>query len=238
MNQFYASQDQISDTRIELTGQEALHASKVLRKGKGEKILITDGRGKRFIGVIDSVTKSSISVEIQEIEKYEKSVPPFILAFGLIKKRVRLEFALEKATELGVSEISLFRGDHSESFNVRMDRIEAAVMSAMKQSLRVFLPAIKMYSSLDELLDQYKDSAQIIHADQHGETNHCEIKSDAEHVLAVVGPEGGLSERERGILNHSGAERLRLGDYRLRAETAALAMVSRYGNTAEIRLEE
>lgn len=238
MNQFYASKGQISKSRIELTGQEASHASKVLRKGKGEEILLTDGRGRRFRGMIDSVSKNNVSVAVKEVEKFKKSDPALILALGLIKKRGRLEFALEKATELGVSEILLFRGDHSESFNVRMDRAEAAVMSAMKQSLRVFLPPVKAYPSLDELLNQQNNSTQIIHADQHGNADHCEIKKNTERVVMVVGPEGGLSERERGILKQSGAESMRLGDYRLRAETAALAMVSRYGNSAEIRLGE
>lgn len=234
MNQFYAEERQNSKARIELTGQEALHASKVLRKGKGEEILITDGRGSRYHGVIDSASKNNVSVAVKKVEKFNKSGPAVVLALGLIKKRGRLEFALEKATELGVSEILLFRGDHSESFNIRMDRAESAVMSAMKQSLRVFLPPVKAYPSLDELLS-HEENSQIIHADQHGDANYCEIKKNTERVVMVVGPEGGLSERERGVLRQAGAEGIRLGDYRLRAETAALVMVSRYGNSAEVR---
>ncbi|CAN5234162.1 RsmE family RNA methyltransferase [soil metagenome] len=230
MNQFYASPDQINDTYIWLEGQEANHAAKVLRKGVGDTIIITDGIGTRYKGKIESIAKNRVSVELSEAIRFRKPNPARVLALGMIKKRDRLEFAVEKATELGISEIILFRGDHSESFKIRMDRVEAAVLSAMKQSLRVYLPSVKITESVDALLAQNKKETVILHADQQGKSTGYTL-TDVERVLMVVGPEGGLSERERALLKQAGAEDLRLGDYRLRAETAAMVMASRFGNS-------
>jgi len=237
MNQFYAPPDQIEGNRIKLTGQEASHVSTVLRKGIGSDIVITDGVGCRYHGLITHTTKRSVSVEINKREYYQPTEPEIILALGLIKKRDRLEFAVEKAVELGVSEIVLFRGDHSEKFNVRTDRVEAAVQSAMKQSLRVFLPAIEKVKSLDELLKSEGASTRIIHADQHGSVDQPTFSDSVKRLLLVVGPEGGLSGDEKKLLEERGAYRFRLGDYRLRAETAAMAMVSVFGQQSENRLK-
>ncbi len=237
MNQFYASPDQINDTHIWLEGQEALHAAKVLRKGVGDAIIITDGIGTRYKGKIESVAKNRVSVEISDISRFRKPNPARVLALGMIKKRDRLEFAVEKVTELGISEIILFRGDHSESFKIRMDRVEAAILSAMKQSLRVYLPSVKITESVDVLLAQNRKETVILHADQEGKSTEFSLPdSGEERVLMVVGPEGGLSKREKLLLEEAGAISLRLGDYRLRAETAAMVMASKYGSSENVRI--
>lgn len=230
MNQFYAPAGQISQTSIELTGQEAKHASKVLRKKEGEEIYITDGEGKRFRGVIESVNKSRVVAGIKEVQTFSYPNIPVVLVMGLIKKRDRLEFAVEKAVELGVSEMILFKGDHSETFKVRMDRVEASAVSAMKQSLRVFLPSVKLMESLDDVIKNESDDTIFVNADQEGETDNFKINNRCSRLVMIVGPEGGLSERENTILRKAGAVGLRLGDYRLRAETAAMVMALRYGN--------
>ncbi|REL24312.1 16S rRNA (uracil(1498)-N(3))-methyltransferase [Rhodohalobacter sp. SW132] len=237
MNQFYASPDQINGNRIELTGQEASHVSKVLHKGTGEKIVVTDGIGSRYTGIIKKSDKRSVTIETEDKETFDRPNPEIALALGLIKKRDRLEFAVEKAVELGVSEILLFRGDHSEKFNVRSDRVEATVQSAMKQSLRVFLPAIMIVNSLPDLLSGEDHSTQIIHADQYGSDDSPVISKEMQRLLLVVGPEGGLSENEKAKLADRDAYRLKLGEYRLRAETAAMVMASRFGHQSEFRNE-
>ena len=88
---------------------------------------------------------------------------------GLIRKRDRLEFAAEKATELGVSSICLFKADHTEPFKVRVDRVEAAVLSAMKQSLRVFLPDVIVHDSLDDVINRNLSEGVILQADADGQ---------------------------------------------------------------------
>jgi len=236
MNQFYTPGNQVGKAHLKLTGQEAKHASKVLRKSVGEEIITTDGDGNRYVGIISSVKKNEVSAEIQEIYTFKKPSVEVILALGLIKKRDRLEFAVEKAVELGVSSILLFRSDHSEPFNVRMDRINATVLSAMKQSLRVYLPGVEICESLDDLIQNRDKITNYIYADQHGDQHEYETPRGRQRLMVVVGPEGGLSNREEKLLKQADAVRLCLGDYRLRTETAAVVLASRFGDSAEIRV--
>lgn len=236
MNQFYALSHQINETHIRLKDQEAKHAAKVLRKNAGDTITITDGNGCRYQGIIESIAKNGVVVEISDTIRFRKPNPARVLALGMIKKRDRLEFAVEKATELGISEFILFRGDHSESFKIRNNRVQAAILSAMKQSLRVFLPPVKIAESMDELLATYSSSdTVIVHADQKGKSTEYKLP-ETERLLMVVGPEGGFSEREHSLLKQAGAKGLRLGDYRLRTETAAMVMASTFGSSEIIRV--
>lgn len=209
--------------------------SKVLRKGKGEKIVVTDGIGSRYSGVIKKSDKRGVSIEIEGKETFDRPNPEIVLALGLIKKRDRLEYAVEKAVELGVTEILLFRGDHSEKFSLRMERVEAAALSAMKQSLRVFLPKIETANSLAEMLQREDKSVQIIQADQNGSSTIPKVSESTKRLLMIVGPEGGLSEKEIALLTKSGADKVKLGDFRLRAETAAMVMASSFGHKSNLR---
>lgn len=233
INQFYAPPSNVGTTHLKLTGQEATHASKVLRKSEGEEIYVTDGAGHRYRGSIVSSGKREVSVEIDEVLQFQKPKREIVLALGVIKKRDRLEFAVEKAVELGISEIILFRADQSQSFNVRMDRVEASVLSAMKQSLRVFLPPVSMVDSIDEIADKPYGDLCLLYADPMGKTNEWKLPVSCKRLIAIVGPEGGLSGREKKLLDGQAAVRLHLGDYRLRAETAAVVLAAKYGNSAE-----
>ena len=230
MNQFYAHPEQISSSFITLKGQEALHASKVMRKKNGDTIYVTDGQGMRYEGEIEHIGKNKLRAAIKHRQLFKAPVCDVDLCFGLIRKRDRLEFAAEKATELGVTRILLFRADHSEPFNVRLDRVEAAVISAMKQSLRVFLPNLMIFDSLDDVLKRNLDKTLILQADADGERNIDRHQNKIKNVLMVIGPEGGLSERECELLRVKKARLISLGDYRLRAETAAVTMLALFGN--------
>ncbi|NBC26320.1 MAG: RsmE family RNA methyltransferase [Bacteroidetes bacterium] len=234
--QFYVPPSNIGETEVQITGQEAIHASQVLRKSEGEEIYVTDGAGHRYRGSIVTIGKRELSVKIDEVMQFQKPEIEIVLALGVIKKRDRLEFAVEKATELGVSEIILFRADHSQSFNVRMDRIEASVLSAMKQSLRVFLPPVSMVDSLEEIIDTADDDIHLLYADPMGRRMDWKAPQSCRRLVMFVGPEGGFSKREKGLLDDQTAVRLHLGDYRLRAETAAVALAATYGNSDEERV--
>lgn len=234
--QFYAPPSNVGKTEVKITDQEAIHASKVLRKSEGEEIYVTDGAGHRYRGTIVTSGKHELSVKIDEVMQFQKPEIEIVLALGVIKKRDRLEFAVEKAAELGVSKIILFRADHSQSFNVRMDRIEASVLNAMKQSLRVFLPPVSMVDSLEEIIDEADDHIRQLYADPMGRTKDWKAPRSCKRLVTFVGPEGGFSKREKGLLDDQAAVRLHLGDYRLRAETAAVVLAAKYGNSAEERV--
>lgn len=230
MNQFYTLPEYVSSTHVILTGQEAKHATKVLRKGIGDSIYITDGAGTRYTGEVEHIGKGELRASIKDKHHFKTPSTTIELCLGLIRKRDRLEFAVEKATELGVSRISLFRADHTEPFKVRTDRVEAAVLGAMKQSLRVFLPQVNTYDSLDALLERDLKKTLILQADIGGQKSETVKTNQEERLMMVVGPEGGLSDREQELLKQNNALGISMGDFRLRAETAAMMMAAIFGN--------
>ncbi len=229
MNQFYAAPNQVSSRELRLTGQEAKHASKVLRLKEGDSIRVTDGKGAIYEAVVRAVSKGELLADVHQKKTLSKPAD-VILCLGLIRKRDRLEFAVEKATELGISGIFLFEADHSEPFKVRVDRIEKAVLQAMKQSLRAFLPGVKLFASLDKLLNAVPVNAELIEAAQDGDGFTDIINNSTGERYLFVGPEGGLSIREKTLLQERNTRRVILAQYRLRAETAAIVMAERFRN--------
>jgi len=230
MNIFYAPPSQINNGFIELLDQEANHASRVLRAREGDSLTVVDGRGGRYQGTIRRITKKSMQVEIENNDQEPVPSPRLVLGIGIIKKRDRLEFAVEKAVELGVAEIRLFRSDHSIKENVRMDRLQAIAISAMKQSLRAWLPEISLDHSVEEVLD-CSGSARIFAAHEEVDAvkeNGVQEQDSNGAKLLMVGPEGGFSDREVQLFKQREAQLVSLGSNRLRTETAAVAFLSQF----------
>lgn len=228
MNLFYSPPETIHGSKIMILGQEAVHITKALRHQVGDEISVTDGVGNLYIGSISAADKRSVEVTISEKNSEKPRNPGVTLALGLIKKRDRLEFAVEKAVELGVSKIVLYRADHSEKGNVRVDRVEASVISAMKQSLRYFKSEVVMKDSLDDVLSNLGERTEIVIADQAACDQTVNLAPSCEEILLVVGPEGGYSAREVKFWKEYDVKTVLLGDKRLRAETAAIVMVDRF----------
>ncbi len=227
MNLFYVDPDNIIPPEIHILGQEAKHIARVLRYTVGESLDVTDGRGKRYRCTISGNSKEQVSVKIEETETEVRQEPFVTLCLGIIKKRDRLEFAVEKAVELGADEIILFKGSYSEKGNVREDRIRSTVLAAMKQSLRLFLPDVRVVNSLKQALESADEKAVIVMADETA-GGHTEpvLQSDRYHL--IIGPEGGFSDGERDILKSRNATPYSLGPNRLRTETAAIVMTVRF----------
>jgi len=231
MNIFYAPPSQINNGFAELLDQEAIHASKVMRAQEGDKLTIVDGEGGRYHGVVRRITKKSVQVEIEDEQHRSRPKPHFILAMGIIKKRDRLEFAVEKAIELGAAQICLFRSEHTIKENVRMDRLESLAISAMKQSLQAHLSTVEIYHSLEIMLDSIRADKILVAHEKVGEDKGSidyESVSNAAKTLLLVGPEGGFSETEIRDLTEKGGQLVSLGPNRLRAETAAVAFMSQF----------
>lgn len=229
MNLFYAPPSDISGNSVTIHGQEAKHIARVLRFGTGDIIHITDGSGGFYNCVIDRVHKDRLTAIIESSEKKERKLPHITLCLGVIKKRDRLEFAIEKTVEIGADDIILFTGDNSEREKVRLDRIQGVALSAMKQSKGLWLPEVKLANSLKDAVQQTGNEAIVVTADEQYENT---IKStelpDSGNYLLIVGPEGGFSKRERDYLDSIKSIRYSLGERRLRAETAAMVMVDRF----------
>jgi 16S rRNA (uracil1498-N3)-methyltransferase len=228
MNVFYAPPSQINNGFIELLDQEAAHATKVLRASEGDSIEVVDGKGGWYNGYIRRITKKSVQIEIAEHQQKNATDSGLVLGMGIIKKRDRLEFAIEKAVELGVSQIWLFRSEHTVKENVRMDRLKSIAIAAMKQSLRAWLPEIVFYPSFKAVLSA-AGKAQIVAAHEKVDINETVDENQVkEKKLLLVGPEGGFSDNEVNMLTEHNARMVSLGSNRLRTETAALALLSQF----------
>lgn len=229
MNLFYTSAEHGYGNQLTLFDQEAAHAIKVMRHREGDILYVTDGRGTLYKGQIESVTKNEVNLVVLESKKEEKARTRVIIAMGILKKRDRMEVAAEKCVELGADGFILFKSDHSEKTNVRLDRIENTMLSAMKQSLRLWLPKAEVLDSVDELIQSKSEDSQLVLADQDSGETEIKQSDNCSELILVAGPEGGLSEREIQLLKKSGAGTVQLGSNRLRAETAAIALCFKAG---------
>ncbi|MEX1010555.1 MAG: RsmE family RNA methyltransferase [Balneolaceae bacterium] len=234
MNLFYAEPELIAGSSLILEGPEFHHAFKVLRMQRGDVIRLTDGKGIIYSGVVAGVEKRSARIEIEEKREGADLRPRYSVAVGNIRQRSRIEFAIEKAVELGVRQFLLFNGDHSEKGGVKLERLHTAALSAMKQSLRSWLPGVRHCDSLERLLDE-SPFAPVYMADETLDMAADPIRSEQEQdePLLVIGPEGGFSEMERALLKARKAKGFSLGCARLRTETAVLAALCKFNTNAE-----
>lgn len=229
MNLFYALQKDIQQNNITIRDQEAFHITKVLRIQIGEKIHVTDGFGNLYLCEISNIQKSSVDLSIIDVKSEEGPTPIITLCIGNIKKRDRLEFAAEKATELGVDRLIFFRADRSQKEKIRRDRVESTVLSAMKQSCRLYLPEVLFEDSMKSALKHHKKGELLLMADETTDSVF-NLDQNQDTLFMIVGPEGGFSQNERKILKEINAQPISLGNRRLRTETAAMIMVDRFKN--------
>lgn len=228
---FYVQPDSISDGLAVIEGQEASHIAQVLRHKQGDTLTFTNGKGEWFSGSLQQVSKKRCSVIIEEkhvgwdaseVDNYP------VLCVGLMKKRQRLEFMIEKLIEIGVGAINLFHAGRSERSRTNTDRLQSVAQSAMKQSKRTVLPEIKIFDDLQDVLGQMNpQNDSLILLDQFAEVSGNDFllnkTQQQKKRWAVIGPEGGLTEREISLCNDfEDASTIHIGNARLRAETAAI----------------
>lgn len=226
MNLFFLPADSVSGNTGELPEDEARHALQVLRFKEGDEIWCTDGKGTAYKGIVSSTGKKKLQIAISET--VTESVPnaSVTVALGYIRQKQRLEFAIEKLVELGVEHIAIFHGDHSEPGKVKSERAQSIIKAASKQSMRFRFPAFSSYKSLDELLTHLKPKNLVAAHEKVNESKEGVGYDQKRAITGVVGPEGGLSDREIEVISERGGELVSLGKRRLRAETAAIVLAA------------
>jgi len=225
MELFYAHPHNISDNIITLDDFEAKHLLKTLRKKVGDAIDITDGKGKHFTGKISAI-KPKLEVEIESLQIIKEQVQKISLGIGFIRPN-RLEFVLEKCTELAVDSFYLFRSEHANYFSDNNERFEKMLRQAIKQSNRFFLPDLHLINNFELFIEQTKEiELKIAAIDPNSPPINSVIEESFNNILLCVGPEGGFSNNEENLLKENNFQDISLGDHRLRAETAAIAGIS------------
>ena len=220
-----------------LSGSEADHAKRSLRLRTGDPVHLVNGRGRRYQGRILDLGKQFVDVAV-ESEEALPAWPRAALWLGAgVLRSTRMDTLVEKASELGVSRFVPLVLERSVAKPAgegsKEDRWHRLAIESLKQSRRAELMEVDLPQSLDAFLNALPPGSELWAADPEGE-NPLRVAGGSPGPLAlVVGPEGGLSPRERGTLLERKARLIALGRNRLRAETAAIALV-----TAAIVLRE
>jgi 16S rRNA (uracil1498-N3)-methyltransferase len=234
---FYVDPKNVGRDFLRIEGEEAKHICLVLRKGEGEIIDVVDGEGMKY--QVQVTAKGKDWVQGRIISQTRKENEPFTeltLAQALIKG-VRMDFLVEKVTEIGVSSIiplitgkSLIKLEKGSKVISRVNRWKRIAISGMKQSLRSKLPEIQNPVSFQELLAKVKDYDLAIIACQTKKSKSLkeifEPKRRLKKVLLLVGPESGFTQEELDLSLKSGIIPVSLGPRRLRSETAGIVFSS------------
>ncbi|MFC0876338.1 16S rRNA (uracil(1498)-N(3))-methyltransferase [Saccharicrinis sp. FJH2] len=209
-----------------LSQLESHHAVKVLRLTEGDVIQVVDGNGGFYNAVIVSANAKACRIELNEpIQDQQIRQYRLHMAVAPTKNIDRFEWFLEKATEIGIDEITPLLCEHSERKIIKPDRIERILVSAMKQSLKSYLPKQNEMRSFQEFISQANPSENLMIAhcyDTERDTIKTLIPDRGNTITILIGPEGDFSPEEVEQAIKSGFSPLSLGNSRLRTETAAV----------------
>ncbi len=223
---FYTDPIAPSENIVVLNEENSKHIVQVLRMQNGKQIKLTDGFGNIFLAEITDAHKKKCTVKIIERTNQESPANKVCIAVSPVKNNSRLEWFLEKATEIGVTEIVLLMCERTEKQHIRMDRMKGILISAMLQSQQAWLP----------ILEEPKKYIAYIKSVQGGNKfiAHCEeedkqsLKSSISTLepfnssTVLIGPEGDFTSEEITLAVENNFIPVALGDTRLRTETAAL----------------
>lgn len=221
MNLFYDPRIQ-GDTLV-LEEQESRHAIRVLRLLKGDPVILVDGRGGWYEAVIEEDHVKACRIRIlKKTEGYLAPVYSLHLAVAPTKNMDRFEWFLEKATEIGISEITPLICRRSERKQVKTERLERILISAMKQSLRAYKPRLNPPMNLGDFVQQKRQGTlAMAHCYPLDRKGIAQLPQDGNYTF-LVGPEGDFTEEEITEALKGGYIPVTLGESRLRTETAAL----------------
>lgn len=214
------------ESNNELSEIESTHAVKVLRLTEGDEILVVDGKTMFYKCIITRAHHKRCAFDI--IESYvDSNIPDFKvnIAVAPTKNIDRIEWFAEKATEIGVNSIVMLKCRYSERKDVKKERLEKIIVSAMKQSVKASLPQLESMIGFKEYVTRpIKGQKFIAHC--YKDQERVELKDlykKGEDATILIGPEGDFSEEEVKLAIENGFQPISLGKSRLRTETAALA---------------
>lgn len=211
----------------ELPEEEAGHCLRVLRLGVGDEVMLADGKGCFYKAVISAATGKRCQVKV--LEKTEQQ--PFWkghlhLAMAPTKNMDRIEWFVEKATEIGFDELSFLNCRFSERKVIKTERIEKIVVSAMKQSLKAWKPVVNEMTDFGKFMQcDFTGQRFIAHCYEGEKPLLKDVLRSGEDALVLIGPEGDFSREEVEKAEAMGFRAISLGQSRLRTETAALVAV-------------
>ena len=223
MQLFYNPEISNNSKEFSFNKEESQHIIKVLRKKEGDILHVTNGLGMLFNTELNVASERKCIVTIKETHYFKPSEFYIHLAVAPTKMNDRFEWFLEKATEMGIQEITPIICDHSERKVIKTDRFDKIIQSAMKQSLQYYIPKLNQPITLKQFVNQNHDGNLYVAHCEKSEKKLLknEIKPAQKYTL-LIGPEGDFSEKEIALCIEKKYIPVSLGNTRLRTETAAV----------------
>ena len=227
MQLFYSQDLSPNDTQYSFSKEESRHIVKVLRKQIGATIHLTNGKGDLFCGVLQSNDPKCCLAAITKVEQKKPLHYGLHLAIAPTKLNDRFEWFLEKATEIGITQITPILCQHSERKIIKPQRYQKIIVSAAKQSLKYHFPVLHPMCSFKEFIEKHKEAPHqklIAHCQEEEKKSlKSLLKPKGNHII-MVGPEGDFSDNEINKATAMGYKGISLGTNRLRTETAAIVV--------------
>lgn len=221
-----------ANEQTELPTEEATHALRVLRMKAGDEIHLIDGAGMFYRAQITLASKQHCDYKIEERIPQEKTWLGHIhLAIAPTKMMERMEWMAEKCTEIGFDELSFLECKWSERKQLRTDRIDKIVVSAVKQSRKAWKPVVHDMKAFNDFVSETVNGRKFI-AHCYPELSRIDLYDELqkmpkdENITMLVGPEGDFSKEEVELAIANGYVPVTLGNSRLRTETAGLMAVT------------
>lgn len=224
MRHFY--EENIADGLMELSEESAKHIVRVLRMQVGDALILVNGKGVKATATIKAVGKKSCTVDILKREEVKDKNRNIILAISFTKNSARMEWLLEKITEIGVAEIIPLITKRSERTKIKQERLDKIIISAMLQSQQYHLPKLHEPKSFDEVLKIEADNKLIAHCEESFEKEQLNNSTKDHSTIILIGPEGDFTPEEIAQALQQKFKSVRLGNNRLRTETAGLVAVT------------
>ena len=208
---------------ILIDSDEQQHITKVLRMREGEEIFVTDGNGNLAKGNLVFEGKK-VSLDVTEIKQNLPDFSPKLhIAIAPTKNIDRIEFFLEKATEMAVSEVTLIQTEKTERKNLNIEKLRKQSVSASKQSLRFHFPIITDLTKFSDFIKTLDPKSTFVaHCNENLERIDLKEINPEKNITFLIGPEGDFSDKEIQFLAERGIKAVSLGNQRLRTETAGV----------------
>jgi 16S rRNA (uracil1498-N3)-methyltransferase len=215
-------QSNIEKTPI-LSEEDSRHCVKVLRKNIKDKIHVVDGLGGLFECEITKAHEKKCEVRILSTKReFEKRTHYLHIAIAPTKNADRIEYFVEKCVEIGVDEITLIQTKHSERKNQKTERLEKIAISAMKQSLKAYLPKVNELMDFDKFIKTANFEAKFVAHLSEDAKPLKDVVTIKNEILLMIGPEGDFAQDEILLAQKYDFQLVTLGNSRLRTETAGV----------------
>ena len=223
MQLFYNPEISESTEFFTFDREESKHIVKVLRKKDTDILFVTNGLGFLFKTEITLASDSKCTVKIISFEKQQPLSYKLHVAVAPTKMNDRFEWLIEKATEIGITEITPIFCDHSERKQIKTERFDKIILSAMKQSNQLYLPKLNEPLAIKDFIKLKNEDLKLIaHCEENDKKSLKDVLKPNHNITILIGPEGDFSLKEIQLALDHNYIPVSLGNTRLRTETAAI----------------